>query len=43
VVHSIIGPGAVIGAGAKVTDLSVLGEGVVVEAGAALAAARVPD
>jgi mannose-1-phosphate guanylyltransferase len=39
---SIVGPGAHIAAGASVTDLSVLGKGYAVEAGAVLSEARLP-
>lgn len=40
---SIVGPGARIGRGAKVKDLSVIGDGYVVEAGAELSEARLPE
>jgi mannose-1-phosphate guanylyltransferase len=39
--ESIIGPGARVGADARVEDCSILGEGSVVDSGAALAGARV--
>ena len=41
--RSIIGAGAEVGPGATVTDVSVLGDGVRVEAGATLAGVLVPD
>jgi mannose-1-phosphate guanylyltransferase len=40
---SIVGPGARVGEGATLTGLCVLGEGAVVEPGATLDGARVPD
>jgi mannose-1-phosphate guanylyltransferase len=40
--ESIVGPGASIGPGATLGDLTVIGDGVVVEAGASLSGARVP-
>ncbi|MDQ3147977.1 MAG: NDP-sugar synthase [Actinomycetota bacterium] len=43
VCDSIIGAGAVIGAGATVEDLSVIGDGAVVEEGAHLSGQRLPD
>lgn len=42
VADSIVGPGARVGDKAKVTNLSVLGDGFVVEAGAELSEARLP-
>jgi mannose-1-phosphate guanylyltransferase len=39
---SIIGAGVRVGAGARITDLSVLGDGYIVEAGAELSEARLP-
>jgi mannose-1-phosphate guanylyltransferase len=39
---SIVGSGAVVGAGARVTALSVLGDDVIVDAGAELSEARLP-
>lgn len=41
--HSIVGKGARIGEGAELTDLSVIGDGYFVEAGAHLAGARLPS
>jgi mannose-1-phosphate guanylyltransferase len=41
--RSVLGAGAVVGAGASVTDLSVLGDGVRVAPGAALSGVRDPD
>jgi mannose-1-phosphate guanylyltransferase len=40
---SIVGPRSVVGRGASLTDLTVLGEDVVVEPGAQLSAARLPE
>ena len=42
VLGSIVGPKAVIGAGAELRELTVVGEGVVVEDGARLRGARLP-
>ncbi len=39
---SVLGPGARVGAGARVEELSVIGDGWVVEAGAVLSSARLP-
>ena len=43
VIRSVVGPGATVGAGAMVDDLSVLGQGAVVDADASLSGARVPE
>jgi mannose-1-phosphate guanylyltransferase len=40
---SIVGPGATVGEGARLDELSVLGEGVVVEPGAVLHGVRIPE
>lgn len=42
VTDSIVGPGVSVGDGARVTNLSVLGDGYVVDAGAELSEARLP-
>jgi len=41
--RSIVGPGAAVGEGARLDDLSVVGEGTVIEPGAVLHGARVPE
>jgi mannose-1-phosphate guanylyltransferase len=41
--HSVVGPGALVGSGASVTELTVLGAGVVVGVGQLLRGARVPE
>jgi mannose-1-phosphate guanylyltransferase len=40
---SIVGPGAVVGPGALIDELSVLGDGVTIEAGESLRGARLPE
>jgi ADP-glucose pyrophosphorylase len=42
VVHSIVGPGAHVGEGASLTDLTVIGESESVGVGVELTGARVP-
>lgn len=41
--RSMVGAGAVVGAGARLDEMTVLGDGVVVAAGATLVGVRVPD
>jgi carbonic anhydrase/acetyltransferase-like protein (isoleucine patch superfamily) len=40
---SVVGPGAVVGDRAKVTGLTMIGDGMVVEAGAALDGVKFPE